>query len=76
MTDIARFKKMYTNCSEIQITVKLGDKERFDKEQIVLRNNFKVNKKLTSSLTPCLATRFASFRLSEKFVQIFINLTN
>ena len=25
---------MYTNCSGIQNTVKLGDKERFDKEQI------------------------------------------
>ena len=33
MTDIARFKKMYTNCSEIQITVKHADKEQFAKEQ-------------------------------------------
>ena len=42
MTDIARFKKMYTNCSEIQITVKLGDKERFDKKQIGAKEPFHV----------------------------------
>ena len=42
MTDIARFKKMFTNCSEIQNTVKLGDKERFDKEQIGAKEPFPV----------------------------------
>ena len=44
MTDIARFKKikMYTNCSEIQNTVKLGDKERFDKEEIGVTEPFPV----------------------------------
>ena len=40
MTDIVRFKKMYTNCSEIQITVKLGDKEWFDKEPICAKEPF------------------------------------
>ena len=42
MTDVARFKKMDTNCSEIQNTVKLGDKERLDKKQIGAKEPFPV----------------------------------
>ena len=38
----------------IAYTVKLGDKERFDKENLALRNNFRVTKKFLITNFDCI----------------------
>ena len=38
----------------IENTVKLGDKERFDKEHLALRNNFRVTKKFLITKFNCI----------------------